>query len=79
MISKRISRFVVSSIFLCAVFAQTQTTPAPGSPAKPFGTVKTVSGNTITLTANGGNDIDVTVQDSTKLVKMAPQGERPED
>lgn len=72
MILKRKLRFFASSVFLCAVFAQTQTTPAPGSPAKPFGTVKVVNGNTITLTTNGGNDVDVSVQDSTKLVKMAP-------
>jgi uncharacterized protein DUF5666 len=72
MISKRVLGFVVSSVLLCAGIAQAQSVPAPGSPAKPFGTVKMVNGNTITLTTNGGNDVDVSVQDSTRLVKMAP-------
>jgi hypothetical protein len=73
MISKRTLRLIISSVFLCASFAQAQATlPAPGSTAKPFGTVKLVNGNTITLTAGGGTDIDVTVQDSTTLVKTAP-------
>jgi Domain of unknown function (DUF5666) len=73
MISKRILRLIVSSFLVCASFAQTQATqPAPGSTAKPFGTVKLVNGSTITLTAGGGNDIDVTVLDSTNLVKTAP-------
>jgi hypothetical protein len=71
MISKRTLRLIISSVFLCATFAQAQGS-APGSTAKPFGTVKVVNGNTITLTAGGGTDIDVTVQDSTNLVKTAP-------
>jgi hypothetical protein len=47
-------------------------TPSPSSIAKPFGTVKLVNGNTITLTTNSGSEVDVLVEDSTRLVKTAP-------
>jgi hypothetical protein len=47
-------------------------TPSPSSITKPFGTVKLVNGNTITLTTNSGSDVDVLVEDSTRLVKTAP-------
>jgi hypothetical protein len=40
--------------------------------AKPVGTIKTISGNTITLTTDAGNDVIVMVQDTTKLVRVAP-------
>jgi hypothetical protein len=53
--------------------AQTQAAQsAPGSKVKPFGTVKLVNGDTITLTTTAGADVDVTVQDSTSLLKTAP-------
>jgi hypothetical protein len=55
--------------------AQPQATPpssqAPAA-AKPVGTIKTISGNTITLTTDAGNDVIVMVQDTTKLVRVAP-------
>jgi hypothetical protein len=47
-------------------------TPSPSSITKPFGTVKLVNGNTITLTTNSGSEVDVLVGDSTRLVKTAP-------
>src|SRR6267142_2427538 len=42
------------------------------SSAKPVGTIKSISGNTITLTADAGTDVTVLVQDTTKLVRIAP-------
>jgi hypothetical protein len=44
-------------------------TPAP---ARPVGTIKSISGNTITLTTDAGSDVTVQVQDATKLVRIAP-------
>lgn len=44
-------------------------TPAP---ARPVGTVKSISGNTIRLTTDAGSDVTVLVQDATKLVRIAP-------
>jgi hypothetical protein len=53
---------------------QSQDTAASASPAiaKPVGTVKALSGNTITLTTDTGAMVNVVVQDSTRLVRIAP-------
>jgi hypothetical protein len=40
--------------------------------ARPVGTVKSISGNTIILTTDAGSDVTVQVQDITKLVRIAP-------
>ncbi len=42
------------------------------STARPVGTIKTVSGNTITLTTDAGTDVTILVQDSAKFVRIAP-------
>ena len=56
--------------------AQAQTAQQPSaqsaSSAKPVGTIKSISGNTITLTTDAGTDVTVLVQDTTKLVRIAP-------
>jgi hypothetical protein len=36
------------------------------------GTVKAINGNTLTLTPDSGSDMTVTVQDTTKIVQVAP-------
>jgi hypothetical protein len=67
--------FALASFSLLAAhvsFAQAAGTPSPSSITKPFGTVKVVNGNTITLTTNSGTEVDILVQDSTRLVKTAP-------
>jgi hypothetical protein len=48
---------------------QSSQTPAA---ARPVGTIKSISGNTITLTTGSAADVTVQVQDSTKLVRIAP-------
>jgi hypothetical protein len=56
--------------------AQAQTAQQPSAPSasitKPVGTIKSISGNTITLTADAGTDVTVLVQDATKLLRIAP-------
>jgi hypothetical protein len=56
--------------------AQAQTAPQLPAPsasiAKPVGTIKSISGNTITLTTDAGTDVTVLVQDATKLLRIAP-------
>ena len=42
------------------------------SAARPVGTIKSISGNTIILTTDAGSDVTVQVQDSAKLVRIAP-------
>ena len=36
------------------------------------GTVKAINGNTLTLTSDAGAEVTVTVQDTTKIVQVAP-------
>ena len=80
MISKKLPFLIASSAlfifsFGClSAFAQAQGAQAasPGPVAKAVGTVKQVSGKAITLTTEAGSEIDVQVQDSTRLVKTAP-------
>src|SRR6266704_2297801 len=40
--------------------------------ARPVGTIKSISGNTITLTNDAGVDVTVLVQDAAKLLRIAP-------
>jgi hypothetical protein len=53
---------------------QASTPPAAQTPAaaKPVGTIKLISGNTITLTTDAGTDVTVSLQDTTKLLRVAP-------
>lgn len=57
-----------------AAQAQTasQRSAQSASIAKPVGTIKSISGNTITLTTDAGTDVTVLVQDATKLLRIAP-------
>jgi hypothetical protein len=50
---------------------QQPSTQTPAA-ARPVGTIKSISGNTITLTTDVGGDVTVQVQDTTKLVRIAP-------
>src|SRR5882757_9595801 len=63
----------------CLAFGQPsleQTVPQPTAQApavaRPVGSVKSISGNTITLTTDAGSDVNIQVQASTKLVRIAP-------
>src|SRR6266849_3856493 len=40
--------------------------------ARPVGTIKSISGNTIVLSTDTGSDLTVQIQDATKLVRIAP-------
>ena len=51
---------------------ETMTPAASSQMAKPVGTVKALSGNTITLTTDAGSTVNIVVQDSTRLVRIAP-------
>jgi hypothetical protein len=51
-----------------------QTAPAasPGTASRRIGAIKTITGNTITLTPDSGPDSTVTVQPETRIVRIAP-------
>src|SRR5437762_885987 len=40
--------------------------------ARPVGTIKSISGNTLILTTDTGSDVTVQVQDAAKVVRIAP-------
>jgi Domain of unknown function (DUF5666) len=44
-----------------------------GATAKPVGTVKALSGNVITLTTDAGATVNILIQDSTRMVRIAPR------
>jgi hypothetical protein len=76
-----ILRLAVISVSLATGFAAGSrtahaqaATPSAQAPAaaKPVGTIKSISGNTITLTTDAGSDVTVQVQDAAKLVRVAP-------
>lgn len=54
--------------------AQQQTTAAPESSApkrtRAVGTVKSINGNSVTLTTDSGSEINVTIQPTTRLVRL---------
>jgi hypothetical protein len=51
---------------------ESQPSASANSTAKPVGTVKAVSGNVITLTIDGGSTLNIVIQDSARLVRIAP-------
>src|SRR5467141_4613972 len=57
-----------------AAQAQAGRQPSAQTPAvaRPVGTVRSISGNTMILTTDAGSDVSVQVQDATKLVRIAP-------
>jgi Domain of unknown function (DUF5666) len=74
-------RLAVISVSLAAGFAgashpaRAQAAPPPAqtpAAAKPVGTIKSISGNAITLTTDAGSDVTILVQDTAKLVRVAP-------
>jgi hypothetical protein len=46
--------------------------PESSAVAKPVGTVKAISANVITLTTDTSSSVNVVIQDSTRLVRIAP-------
>jgi hypothetical protein len=67
------SFFALAPICRPLAYAQ-QTAPsaAPGSAARRIGAIKTIAGNTITLTPDSGPDSTVTVQPETRIVRIVP-------
>jgi hypothetical protein len=51
---------------------QQQQSANPAPPARQLGAIKAVKGTTITLTTDAGADIDVLVEDATRIVRVEP-------
>ena len=75
-----ISRTAIrTAILLPALFAiglhpvaQAQAPAPAAAPTSQIGTVKTISGSAITLAKDGGQQVTVTLGDTTKVVQLAP-------
>ena len=52
--------------------ASAQQTPAQTPLAQKVGAVKSINGNALVLTADGGTEVSVTVADNAKIVQVAP-------
>jgi hypothetical protein len=60
-------------VFAPAASGQTQAAQPPATAMeKAVGTAKAISGNIITLTTDSGSSINIQVQDSTRIVRIAP-------
>ena len=62
-----------SGVMVGIASAQAQPGPAaPSATVKQIGTVKSIVGNTLTLKSDSGPEFQVLVQDSTRIVRIAP-------
>jgi|SRR5712692_668976 len=52
--------------------AAQEAAPQPAA-ARPVGTIKSIAGNTITLTTDAGIDVSILVQEGSRLVRVAPE------
>ena len=67
---------LLSAVLICVATVQAQepaqTTTGATKTSAPLGTIKSISGNSLVLTSDAGVDVSVAVQDSTKVVRIAP-------
>jgi len=63
---------LVSAVMTVAGFAKAQAPAAANPGARQIGTVKTISGSNITLAADGGAQVTVTIVDGAKILQLAP-------
>ncbi|MGH9528289.1 MAG: DUF5666 domain-containing protein [Terriglobales bacterium] len=67
---------VLVTIIAATALAQGQSVPTsdgrPVAASRPVGAVKSINGNQVTLTTDSGSEINVTFQDSTRILRTAP-------
>jgi len=56
----------------CRAYSPAQPQTAQSASAKQIGTIKDISGNSITLTTDSGSSIHVEVQSDTKIAQVEP-------
>jgi hypothetical protein len=79
------ARFPLMLVFVCAAaasFCNVQAAPGASclpaqaaqqtATARPVGTIKSISGNSITLTTDTGTDVNIVIQEGARLVGVAP-------
>src|SRR5215813_7152868 len=65
---RRIALLLVTVLLSCLVQAQVA---APGGVRK-IGTIKSINGNSLVLKTDAGPEVNVTVPDSARIVRLAP-------
>src|SRR5215470_7317830 len=65
---RRIVLLLVSALLSCVAQAQQA---APGAVRK-IGTIKSISGNSLVLKTDAGPEVNVTVPDSARILRLAP-------
>ncbi|HET9408362.1 MAG TPA: DUF5666 domain-containing protein [Candidatus Sulfotelmatobacter sp.] len=63
--------FAMGTMFSVAVPVFAQETSAPSTAKRIVGAVKSIGGNAIVLTTDSGSDVNVAVQESTRIVRIA--------
>lgn len=64
---------IALALALATSLAVAQATQPPASGAvKPIGTIKSISGNNVTLATDSGPTLEVTIQDSTRILRTLP-------
>jgi hypothetical protein len=73
-IARAVAAFLALTAFLaCLPIAAAQTqTPAAQSKVRAVGTIKSISGSTVTVTTDAGTQISILLQPATRLVRMMP-------
>jgi hypothetical protein len=78
MAKKSLLLIVSASLGIAALYsaplgnASPTQTAAQSTAVRPVGTIKAIAGTTITLTADSGPEVNVSVQDSTRMLQTAP-------
>jgi Domain of unknown function (DUF5666) len=61
-----------TALDLAAAAQQSAPSAAPNPATRPVGTIKTISGKTIVLTTDAGNEVTIQVQDDARLLRIEP-------
>ena len=61
-----------TTLDLAAAAQQSAPSAAPNPATRPVGTIKTISGKTIVLTTDAGNEVTIQVQDDARLLRIEP-------
>ena len=76
-IKRSLSYLLFTALALAALSAAGFSQMQPNVPSQPamarqVGTVKSIEGNTVTVKTDAGSDVKVSVQDSTRILRVAP-------
>src|ERR1700731_3596862 len=61
-----------TTLDLAAAAQQSAPSAAPNPATRPVGTIKTISGKTIVLTTDAGNEVTIRVQDDARRLRIEP-------